>query len=84
MSERAELLQAVMPVILKCIPKSLHDMSISESTELSKDLGINSATAVEMILDLEEMLMLKPGDSYAFRTVGDLVDYVALHRNATP
>ena len=82
MSERHEVLQVVLPLIQKYVPERLRTVTISESTELSKDLGINSAYVVDIILSLEESLVLKPGDVYAFKTVGDLVDYVMLQRNA--
>lgn len=84
MSERPEVLQVVMSMIQKYVPERLHHVPISESTELNNDLGINSASVVEMILGLEEILMLKPGEVYVFKTVGDLVDYVVLQRNVTP
>lgn len=83
MSERHEVLQIVMPLIQKYVPERLRNTPIGESTELSKDLGINSANVVEMILGLEESLMLKPGEVYVFKTIGDLVDYVVLQRNVT-
>ena len=81
MSERNDVLQSVIPLIQRHVPERLRNVAVTESMELSKDLGIHSAVVVEIVLTLEEVLTLKPGDVYAFRTVGDLVDYVLLQRS---
>ena len=83
MSERNDILQVVMPLIRKYAPERLRNVAVTESMELSKDLGVNSSYVVEIVLILEEELRLKPGDVYAFKTVGDLVDYVLLQRSTT-
>src|SRR5262245_1050175 len=80
LSERNKVLQKVVALLQAHVPEGVRDAPITESTDLSNDLGINSASVVDMVLTLEEVLKLKPGDNYAFKTVGDLVDYVLAQR----
>ena len=81
MSERSEVLQQVIALLETHTPARLRHVRVMESTDLTNELGINSASVVDMVLTLEEVLQLKPGDNYAFKTVGDLVDYVFAQRN---
>jgi len=80
MSDRAEILDTIVPVIRKYLPERLQGTAITEKTQLSRDLGINSALVVELVLTLEDVMTLQPGDSYAFETVSDLIEYVIAHR----
>ena len=80
MSDRVEILDTIVPVIRKYLPERLQGTSITEKTQLSRDLGINSALVVELVLTLEDAMTLQPGDSYAFETISDLIEYVIAHR----
>ena len=80
MSDRAEILDTIVPIIRKYLPERLQGTAITEKTQLSRDLGINSALVVELVLTLEDVMTLQPGDSYAFETVSDLIEYVIAHR----
>jgi acyl carrier protein len=80
MSDRAEILDTIVPIIRKYLPERLQGTAITETTQLSRDLGINSALVVELVLTLEDVMALQPGDSYAFETVSDLIEYVIAHR----
>jgi acyl carrier protein len=84
MTERLEVLETIVPVIRKYLPERRRDTTITEDTHLSSDLGINSAFVVDIVLTLEELLTLEPGDTYAFATIADLVDYVLAQRNGRP
>ena len=48
------------------IPARLRSVPITPDMELSKDLGINSAAMVDMVLTVEEMFRLKPIDTDHF------------------
>lgn len=52
--------------------------SLTRETELVGDLGIDSPKALEMMVELEELLDTEIGDEDATRlnTVGDVLDYV--------
>ena len=80
MSDRAEILDTIVPIIRKYLPERLQGTAITETTQLSRDLGINSALVVELVLTLEDVMTLQPGDSYAFETVSDLIEYVIAQR----
>jgi acyl carrier protein len=81
LSARNDVLQKVITLLGSHVPERLCNVPITENTDLSGDLGINSASLVDMVLTLEEVLNLKTGDdNYAFKTVGDIVDYVVAQR----
>jgi len=80
LTDRDAVFEKMIPIILEQIPARLRSMPITPEMDLTKDLGINSAAMVEIVLTLEEVFRLKPADTYAFETLADLVDYVVLQQ----
>lgn len=56
---------------------------ITDSTELRGDLGMRSATTLELLLELEDSLEIQIDveeiGQGKMNTIGDLADFVALH-----
>ncbi len=56
---------------------------IADSTELRSDLGLRSATTLELLLELEDSLEIQIDveeiGQVSMNTVGDLADFVARH-----
>jgi acyl carrier protein len=57
--------------------------AVSDSTQLMSDLGLRSATMLELLLELEEALEVQIDvediDQGDMNSVGDLADFVARH-----
>jgi acyl carrier protein len=80
-TDRDAVFERIVPIILEQIPVRLRGVSITPDMDLTKDLGINSAAMVDIVMTLEEVFRLKPVDTYAFETVADLVDLVLQQPN---
>jgi acyl carrier protein len=80
--ERNDVLARVVALVERYVPKRLSHVTVTESADLSRDLGINSASVVDIVMTLEEAFSFQPADVYAFKTVRDLVDYVLLRCDA--
>jgi acyl carrier protein len=56
---------------------------VSDDTQLMSDLGLRSATMLELLLELEDALEMQIEvediDEGAMNSVGDLADYIAGH-----
>lgn len=52
--------------------------AVSESTEISEDLGLDSLDMVELMMTIEEEfdITIKDSDAHLFKTVGDVVNYI--------
>jgi acyl carrier protein len=57
--------------------------ALTGSTELMSELGLRSATTLELLLELEDTLEIQIDveeiDQQDVTTVGDLADYIASH-----
>jgi acyl carrier protein len=79
------LRQRVFDSIGALLPRVLgHEIpAISDSTQLMSELGMRSATMLELLLELEEDLVIlidvENIDQGDMSSVGDLADYVASH-----
>jgi acyl carrier protein len=77
--------QQVFEQIAGLLPKVLdRDVpAVSEGTQLMNELGLRSATMLELLLELEDSLdvqiEVEDIDRAAMNTVGDLSDYIATH-----
>jgi acyl carrier protein len=79
------LRQRVFDSIGVLLPKVLsrETGTVSDSTQLMSDLGLRSATMLELLLELEEDLEVQIDvediDQGDMNTVGDLANFVAVH-----
>lgn len=77
--------QQVFDQIAGLLPKILSTdiPAVSDGTQLMSELGLRSATMLELLLELEENLDIQIEvediDQAAMNTVGDLSDYIATH-----
>jgi acyl carrier protein len=77
--------QQVFDQIAGLLPKVLdRDIpAVSDSTELMSELGLRSATMLELLLEIEDSLDIQIEvediDRATMNTVGDLSDYIATH-----
>ena len=77
--------QQVFDEIAGLLPKVLgRDIpAVSEGTQLMSELGLRSATMLELLLELEDSLDIQIEvediDRATMNTVGDLSDYIATH-----
>ena len=56
---------------------------VTPEASLSDDLGADSLAAVELVMALEEAtgLSIAEGDAANLKTVGDILTYLAAHKN---
>jgi acyl carrier protein len=75
---RAEIMQDVLKVLSRYQKRSGTSAPLTESTLLFKDLDIDSARLVDIVLDLEEKFGVTIDDSKLdeIKTVGDIVQLV--------
>jgi acyl carrier protein len=79
------LRQRVFDSIGLLLPKVLdrETEAVSDSTQLMSELGLRSATMLELLLELEEALEVQIDvediDRGDMNTVGDLANFVAAH-----
>ena len=77
--------QQVFDKIAGLLPKVLdRDIpAVSDGTELMSELGLRSATMLELLLEIEDSLDIQIEvediDRATMNTVGDLSDYIATH-----
>ncbi len=57
--------------------------AVTPAASLSDDLGADSLASVELVMALEEAagLSIAEEDAAALKTVGDIVAYLAAHKN---
>lgn len=79
------LRQRVFDTVLLILPRVLgrEIPAIADSTQLRGDLGLRSATTLEVLLELEDSLEIQINveeiGQANMNTIGDLADYVARH-----
>lgn len=75
---RAEIMQDVLKILSRYQKRSGTSAPLTESTLLFKDLDIDSARLVDIVLDLEEKFSVTIDDSKLdeIKTVGDIVQLV--------
>jgi acyl carrier protein len=75
---RAEIMQDVLKILSRYQKRSGTNAPLTESTLLFKDLDIDSARLVDIVLDLEEKFSVTIDDSKLdeIKTVGDIVQLV--------
>lgn len=79
------LRQRVFDTVRLLLPKVLgrEIPAIADSTELRADLGLRSATTLELLLELEDSLEIEIDVEEIgqgnMNTIGDLADFVARH-----
>jgi acyl carrier protein len=84
------LRQRVFGLIGQILPRVLgrEIAGMSDRTQLMSDLGLRSATMLELLLELEDALEMQIEvediDRDAMRSVGDLADFVSTHAIADP
>ena len=84
------LRQRVFGLIGEILPRVLgrEIAAVADRTQLMGDLGLRSATMLELLLELEDALEMQIEvediDRDAMRSVGDLADFVATHAIADP
>jgi len=75
----------VFDTVLLILPRVLgrEIPAIADSTQLRGDLGLRSATTLEVLLELEDSLEIQINveeiGQANMNTIGDLADYVARH-----
>jgi acyl carrier protein len=80
-----EFRQRVFDTVRLLLPRVLGRElpAIAESTELRGDLGLRSATTLELLLELEDSLEIEIDVEEIgqgnMNTIGDLADFVARH-----
>ena len=80
-----ELRQRVFDTVRLLLPRVLgrEIPAIADSTELRGDLGLRSATTLELLLELEDSLEIEIDveeiGQGKMSTIGDLADFVARH-----
>lgn len=79
------LRQRVFDTVSRILPRVLgrEIPAIADSTELRGDLGLRSATTLELLLELEDRLEIQIDveqiGEVNMSTIGDLADFVARH-----
>jgi acyl carrier protein len=75
---RAEIMQDVLKILSRYQKRAGTSAPLTESTLLFKDLDIDSARLVDIVLDLEEKFGVTIDDSNLdeIKTVGDIVQLV--------
>jgi acyl carrier protein len=75
---RAEIMQDVLKILTRYQKRAAQSGPLPESTLLSKDLDVDSARLVDIVLDLEEKFGVTIDDSKLdeIKTVGDIVNMV--------
>lgn len=79
------LRQRVFDTVRLILPRMLgrEIPAIADSTELRGDLGLRSATTLEVLLELEDSLEIEINveeiGQGSMNTIGDLADFVARH-----
>ncbi len=76
--DRSEILAGIKSAVGEVLQEPVTD--VSEATSLFGELSFNSATVLELLMALEDVLGIEIGtDSLrveAFKTIGTLADYV--------
>ncbi len=80
---RRRVFDAVCHILPRVLGPELQLPVIADSTELRSDLGLRSATTLELLLELEDSLEIQIDveeiGQVSMNTVGDLADFVARH-----
>ncbi len=76
--DRAEILQDVLKILKRYEGRGANSSPLTESTSLAKELDIDSARMVDIVLDVEAKFGVTIEDSRLeeIKTVGDIVDLV--------
>lgn len=76
--ERSEVFSKVVDILVKYSKADLAKDQIKDETNLLKDLNINSARLVDIILDFEDAfdIAVEDADADSVNTVGDSVDLI--------
>ena len=55
--------------------------AVTPTASLADDLGADSLAAVELVMALEEAVGISEEDAANLKTVGDIMTYLAAHKN---
>ena len=75
---REEIMKKVTEILVKYSKGNISGDQVTEQTTLLKDLNINSARLVDIILDFEDVfgIQVEDADADAVTTVGQSVDLI--------
>lgn len=76
--QKARVLNTIIEIIVRCLDGEITPAEIKPETSLVDDLDLDSATMVDVVLDLEDRFKIKitASESRAAFTVGDLESLV--------
>lgn len=76
---RSAIMNELQTAMSRITARPATAFSLSESTRLREDLGLDSFAAVELVFEVEDLLDVRiPQDAAAdFQTVADVVSYVS-------
>ena len=75
-----EIYAKLEPIIRTYLPEDVSDKEISPTSDLTRELNINSAHLVDIVLDIEDTfgIEFKNEDMEKLRSINDAIDLIKL------